>query len=352
MFALSSQGCTVAPGGLIGLTGGGGYLGRHLVAELLRQGFAVRASLRDSGRAADIRRSVAAATGLSAAPVEFVAADLLHDKGWEAAFDGCAAVIHAASPFPDRPPRDPRGLISLAADGTERVLRMAARSGISRVVVTSSIVAVTMTDLPNGRDVYDERDWSDPDDPRTDAYALSKLTAEQRAWALADALELAVTVINPGLIFGAPIGDSGATSVGVIGRFLRGRDPALPNAGFPCVDVTDVARAHVLALQHPHSIGQRLIVADETRKMAEIAALLGRLYPSRAIRTGQATDAMVRAAAKFDPVLQSVLPHLGQAPKISSDRVRRILGLQFRPVDDAITETARALMEQELCAAQ
>jgi dihydroflavonol-4-reductase len=343
-----SHNASLKPGDAICLTGGGGYLGRHVAAALLEQGFEVLITLRSLDKAETIRRDLSTHLGRAGLPIDFVQADLTGDRGWSVAIGSCKALVHTASPFPDRPPKNPQDLIRLAVEGTERVLRTAAALGKSRVVVTSSIVAVTNTTLPEGRVFHDERDWSQPDDPATDAYALSKLKSERKAWAVAEDLGLSLTVLNPGLIFGPPIGDSGATSVGIVKRFLRGRDPALPDAGFPSVDVRDAAMAHAQALLRPESIGQRIILAEATRSMADIAAIIARLYPSRAIRTGIATHQMVRMAAKFDPTLQSVLPHLGKSPEVLTDRAASLLGRPLHPVDAAIAETARMLMRSEL----
>lgn len=352
MVQTSSGPAPLTPRDRVCLTGGGGYLGRHVAVALLEQGFDLLITLRNLDKAEPLRQDLKRYLGRDELPVDFVQADLTSDRGWDLATGSCKAVVHTASPFPDRAPKDPRALIRLAVEGTERVLRSAHAQGVTRVVLTSSIAAVTNTELPNDRQVYDEQDWSKSDDPRTDGYAMSKLAAEQRAWELADELGLALTVLNPGLIFGPPIGESGATSVGVVKRFLRGRDPALPDAGFPSVDVRDVAAAHARALLHPDSIGARFILVQETLKMADIAAIIGKLYPSRAIKTGTATHGMVRQAARFDPTLEMLLPHLGEAPQASGERACDMLGVTYHSVRGAVADTARDLMQQELESAE
>ena len=341
----------LSPGDRVCVTGGGGYLGRHVVAALIQRGFRVVITLRNMAKSTEVRSSILAYLGADAAAIEFVEADLTSDDGWELALTSCAAVVHTASPFPDRPPKDAGPLIAAACDGTARVLRIAAKVAVQRAVVTSSIVAVTLAPLSEGRDAYAEQDWSLPDDPRTDAYALSKISAERQAWALADELGLKLTVIHPGLAFGPPIGNSSGTSVGIIERFLRGRDPVLPNAGFPCVDIRDAAQAHVEALLRNDAIGQRVLAVDETRKMNEIAKLLARTFPSRSIKTGVAPDMMIKAAAKFDPTLQNIVPHLGHAPKVDNSRAKQLLGMAFHPIDETIVETGKVLMQRELQAA-
>ncbi len=104
--------------------------------------------------------------------------------GWAEAVEGCEYVLHVASPFPPTQPKDPDELIVPAREGTLRVLRASLDAGVERVVVTSSVAAVT-----GGRErpsrPLDERDWSDPDNPKLSAYARSKTIAERAAWDLA-----------------------------------------------------------------------------------------------------------------------------------------------------------------------
>ena len=335
-------------GDYICLSGGGGYLGRHVAAALLEHGFHVVLSLRDLAKAEPIRAALSAYLGQSNLPLTFVQTDLTREQGWDAALKGCDAFVHTASPFPDRPPKDASELIKTAVAGTEMVMRIAHAENVKRIVQTSSIAAVINTPLYDKDDRYDESYWSDENDSCTDGYALSKLKAEQRAWDVATDLGLDLTTLNPGLIFGPPIGASGATSVALIKRYLRGRETALPRAAFPSVDVKDVAQAHVRALLQPKSIGQRLILSEDTLSMIDIADTIGKLYPSRAIKTGVASDSMVRMAARFDPTLENIIPHLGKAPLVSSKRAKSILGLELGSVRGAVKDTARVFMEQEI----
>ena len=56
---------------------------------------------------------------------------------------GCKYVHHIASPFPFDSPRDPQELIRPAVDGTRRVLGACVEAGVKRVVMTSSIAAIS-----------------------------------------------------------------------------------------------------------------------------------------------------------------------------------------------------------------
>ena len=123
------------------VTGGSGFLGSWCAIELLRRGHRVRATVRDLAREPEVR----AAIGSQVDPGErlsFFAADLGADAGWEEAARGCEFVLHVASPFPPKQPKDPDELIVPARDGTLRVLRAALGAGAKRVVITSSVAAI------------------------------------------------------------------------------------------------------------------------------------------------------------------------------------------------------------------
>jgi len=107
--------------GTVLVTGASGFIAKHCIAELLRRDFAVKGTLRDMNRADAVRKSVARA-GADASGVDFVSTDLLRDDGWGRAMEGCTYVMHIASPFPLREPRDPDEVIRPAREGVLRVL--------------------------------------------------------------------------------------------------------------------------------------------------------------------------------------------------------------------------------------
>ena len=55
------------PQGLVLVTGATGFVGKWTVIELLKRGYAVRGTIRDNSRAAQVRQSVAEQTGAAAA---------------------------------------------------------------------------------------------------------------------------------------------------------------------------------------------------------------------------------------------------------------------------------------------
>src|SRR5262245_56531746 len=123
------------------VTGGSGFLGGHVVLQLLQAGHSVRATVRSLSREAAVRASLERA-GAPVSQLTFCEADLDRDQGWTAAVAGCDYVIHVASPIPAAAPKDENDLIRPARDGALRVLRAARDASVKRVVLTSSCGAI------------------------------------------------------------------------------------------------------------------------------------------------------------------------------------------------------------------
>jgi dihydroflavonol-4-reductase len=325
------------------LTGISGFIAKRIAFDLLLAGYAVVGTVRSPAREAEVRASLAA-NGLDEgilARLRFLTLDLLSDTGWDKAMEGIDGVVHSASPFPIAQPKDENVLIRPAVDGTLRVLKAAQAAGVHRVILTSSIEAV----MHGHTGTITETDWSDLNAPTVTAYTKSKTLAERAAWEFVAAHpEMQLTAINPGMVLGTPIDGETGSSVGVVKRFLSGKDPVVPDVSIPTTDVADVSAAHVAALQRPASIGQRYIVADRFMAMPEMTAILKAAYPKRRIATRIAPRFLLRLLALVDGEVRSILPLLDWRATLDNTKVRTELGVPITPAKDSILATARFLI--------
>jgi len=317
------------------LTGISGFIAKHVAVKLLNAGFAVRGSLRTMSRADEVRAAIAPHADV--ANLSFVALDLNSDDHWVEAMEGVSALIHTASPFPIEQPKNADDLIRPAVDGTLRAMASARAAGVMRVVLTSSTVALTD---PLHRGMMNETTWCDPEAADTSAYAKSKTLAETAAWQFATEQGMQLTTINPGFVMGPPLDANFGSSISVIARLLRGKDPMLPNIGFAVVDVRDVAEAHLRALQNPSSAGKRFPCVAGMMTMPEMGKVLKRAYPNRRIATRVAPTVLLRLLAMFDPQIRAILPDLGQYHAVSNNRARTDLGMRFISSEGALRASA------------
>jgi dihydroflavonol-4-reductase len=331
------------------VTGGSGFLGSWCLVELLRRGYRARTTVRDLSREPEVRAMLERETDV-ADRLSVHAADLNDDEGWEEAIAGCDYVLHVASPFPPQQPKDPDELIIPARDGALRVLRASLASGVKRVVLTSSAVAVGVSGKApvSGGEAFTEEDWSDPNNPNISPYGKSKTIAERSAWDFVnergDTSRLAV--VNPSAILGPTLSDDLSYSLQVIQRLLGGI-PAVPKIGFSFVDVRDVADLHLRAMTAPEAGGERFLGAGSFYWMSDIAQILrDRLGPRAAkVPTRRAPNFMVRAMARFDPSLRSVVNDLGKRRVLSSEKAKTKLGWSLRPIEDTVADTAESLLQ-------
>ena len=329
------------------VTGGSGFLGSWCVIDLLRRGYRVRTTVRDPSREAALRAAIASVLD-PGERLSVLSADLRGDDGWEQAVKGCDYVLHVASPFPAAQPKDPDELIVPAREGTLRVLEASLDAGVRRVVVTSSIAAITGGVRPTLPPLTED-EWSDPDNPKLTPYARSKTIAERAAWDFVrergETERLAV--VNPGAILGPVLSDDRSYSIELIERLLNGM-PGVPRIGFSIVDVRDVADLHLRAMTAVEAGGERLIAVESFQWMEQLAEVLrDRLGTAAAkVPTRRVPDVLVRAMALFDPGIRSIVGQLGRRTDISSEKAKALLGWSPRPTPETIVDCAQSLIEQ------
>jgi dihydroflavonol-4-reductase len=328
------------------VTGGTGFLARWCIIELIRQGYRVRATVRDRAVQGPLLYTTTMFPHLLlSGRLSVYEADLGRDRGWKQAAEGCDYVLHVASPFPAAQPRDPEKVIAPARDGTRRVIEASLAAGAQRIVVTSS--SATVQYAPGPQRQLDEDSWSDPGDPRLNPYERSKVIAEQTAWSLADAAggRGRLTVVVPSTMLGPLAGGRPSFSVQVVQRMLHGM-PGTPRLGFSFVDVRDVAAAHVAAMTAPPAGGQRYLTTGTFLWLADVAAILRRDLGDAAARVPRrgVPDTLVKIMSRFDPGLRSVVHELGQTVDYTTARARRDLGWAPRPVEQTVTDCAASLL--------
>ena len=334
---------------LVLLTGASGYIAKHIAVDLLNSGYEVRASVRSLGRTSEIIDAVTPHLQDSsnlADRLTFVELDLLSDTGWSAALDGADALLHTASPFPLVQPKSEDELIRPAVDGTIRALTAAHKAGIARVVLTSSIVAI-YGGHPDGVELNEEL-WTDVTNSSVDAYAKSKTLAEQAAWNFAESHNIQLTTINPGVVIGAPLDANFGSSISIIERLLNRKDPVLPKLTFAYVDVKDVARLHVAALENEATAGHRYLATSDSLSFSEVVSAMQSAFPNRKFVSRVAPNFLIRFVGLFDNTVKGSLAYLDNPMITSNLKAENDFSFKFRPASDSVVETAKFLIENNL----
>ncbi len=332
------------------VTGATGYLGSHVVCQLLEQGYRVRAMVRDpdnEDNVGHLHKLVEA----PAHPLELVRGDVMQPDTLDGPMEGCELVCHMASPvrlFAKDPQRD---IVDVAVQGTVNVLTAVARVGAARrVVLTSSVAAVAGYDKPESY-VFTESDWNETADLKVSPYLLSKTLAERAAWdfhaAQPEGSRFELVALNPVVVMGPLFKKAHVrSSPNTLRDLLVRKIPACPRFHFGIVDVRDVALAHLRVLELPEVSG-RYILHNRGLWMREMAQVIAPRFPDYPVPTWPLPDVAVYAASFFDKRLTIgfLRKQLGWAPVIDNSRSRRELGLEYRPMEETLVDTCQSFID-------
>ena len=314
------------------VTGGTGFIGANLVRLLLTQGYQVKALVRPSSNLANLQ-------GLE---VELVEGNL-NDVDLDQKMRGCEVLFHVAAHY-SLWHKDKELLYQSNVLGTRNVLASARKAGIQRTVYTSSVAAIGVR--KDGKSA--DESYQSPVENLIGDYKKSKYYAEQEA---VKAVKLAqdIVIVNPS----TPIGplDLKPTPTGeIIVRFLTGKMPAYVNTGLNFIDVRDVARGHILALEKGKT-GDRYILGHQNLTLKafleQLATITGLSAPKITLPLW-----LPLTVAWLE---EYVLAKFGKSPSIPIDGVKmsrqvmyydpskavKELGLPQSPLEDAIKDAVQ-----------
>tara|TARA_R110002072_G_scaffold31735_19_gene97790 strand:+ start:33789 stop:34799 length:1011 start_codon:yes stop_codon:yes gene_type:complete len=327
------------------ITGASGFIGTHTVLEFLNNGYEVRGSIRDLARAESLKTMLSKHTE-HIQNLEFVAASLTEPDSWAEAVAGCDGVIHIASPVPIEQPKDPNELIIPAREGALNVLKAAQLAGIKKIVLTSSVAAVSSNDKGDSAP-QTAADWTDINHPTANPYAMSKTLAEQAAWDFVKQHEgMELTTIQPAMVLGPALEADYGSSLEAVYVLMQGKYPMIPHMGFSIVDVRDVANLHRLAYEVPEANGQRLLCANGFRWFKAISACLSNEFPAydKKLPSRELPDFVIKILGLFDPVMAFTVKSLGQQVDYDCTPAKA-LGWNPRSPEDAIKAGAKSLID-------
>jgi UDP-glucose 4-epimerase len=286
------------------VTGGAGFIGSHLVQELLRRGQAVRVA---DNFSSGLRENVPDG-------VEVIEGDLADEDVARRAVDGCHIVLHqAARPSVPRSVQDPIGSNRANVTATVQVLTAARDAGVTRLVFagSSSIYGDAAT-LPKREEM--------PADPLS-PYALQKLVGEQYCRMFTRLYGFETVTTRYFNVFG-PRQQPGSPYSGVISLFIdalvRGRAPLVLGDGEQTRDFTyvgDVVAGVLAAAEAPEVSGEviniaaggRISLLDLIRTLQHIlgTAVTPTFGPAREgdVRDSQADISKARRLLGYEPMV-------------------------------------------------
>ena len=296
------------------VTGGTGFVGANLVRLLLQQGYKVKALVRDNS----------CLTNLESLDLEIVRGDLNDDLVLP--MQGCQILFHVAAQY-SLWKTDKDGLYRNNVLGTRNILKCARQAGIERTVYTSSVAAIGVRQDA----IPADETYQSPVDKLIGDYKKSKYYAEREAIKAAQTGQ-DIVIVNPSTPIGAL--DLKPTPTGeIIVRFLQRKMPFYVDTGLNLIDVEDVARGHILALEKGRT-GDRYILGNQNLTFAR---LLGKLEQITGLSAPQNTIPY-QIPYSVAWLEENVLAKLGKQPSIALDGVRMSRQKMFYDPSKAVTE--------------
>jgi len=321
---------------LVLVTGVSGFLGSHVVDQLLKNGYRVRGTARSS-KVAAVQQAFASQPGGDR--VEIVGIDDIITADFTNALQGVSGVLHLASPLAGKLP--PAEMLDAAVNGTLNIIRQATKLGVTNFSVISSIGAVW--DSNNVKPWYTSSDWnpitrenilSGTLDPLK-SYSGSKTFAERAVWEFAaENPNINVTVLNPPFFIGplAPgfrvqPGDKAALSTDqfIYNLLFAENKIDTPVVGF--VDVRDVAIGLVKGQKTPGK--HRIVFGGEWFTLEEAIAYIASIRP-------QLKDRLATAS-----------PTAQKNSLLDVSQAALVLGLTPRPWKETVREAVDDLLKLE-----
>lgn len=264
--------------GPVAVTGASGFIASHVVQQLLEQGHAVHGTVRDvadDAKTAHLRALAGAAERLS-----LFSADLTVAGSFDAAIDGCEAVIHIATPI-DATHASADGEATIYAPamaGLQTVLDASLKAGtVKTFVLTSSMSAMAPQPPP---DVKSEAHWSDAEaqKARGNWYGAAKTSQELLAARMLDGTDVRYIAICPTMVLGPQLQPTVAATMDRLRTLAKGRIVKAANDSMSYIDVRDCAAMHVAACIRPEASGRYMCLV-ESLHWNDIAKIMKELVP-------------------------------------------------------------------------
>ncbi len=317
------------------VTGGSGFIGRHLIRQLVARKHTVKALSRSPNSDILLRQ-------IGAQPVR----GHLHDlPALRSGMEKCDAVFHLAAWYGLGKRRSTQAE-RVNVGGTHNVLQTAYQAGIPRIIYTSTVAVFGDT---RGRLVDETYRYQGP---FLSEYDRTKWLAHYRVALPLLEKGAPITILMPGAVYGP--GDSSIVN-DLMRLFLQGRLPFIPGpeTALAYAHVEDIAAGHLLALEKGRP-GESYILAGPVRTLREMAhlwaALGGRTaprleIPATLLRPIAPLMGMLETLTDLSaPFTEEAIRSLGATYIARSDKARAELGWRPRPLEEGMRETVESAL--------
>src|SRR5881275_395392 len=323
------------------VTGGTGFLGAHLVRQLVEAG------------TKDIRvMATSMPAWLADLGVDSVAGSVTNANDVAQAVQGIEQIYHLAGKV-SREKDDAREMFKLHVEGTRLLCEAAIKADVKTIVLASSSGTIAVTEKG---DVVPDETYPPPLDiiARWPYYA-SKAYQEMAALERFNGKDLRLVIMNPSLLLGP--GDERLSSTKVILDFMARKITAVPNGGLSFVDVRDTAQAFRVAMQKGRH-GQRYLLGavnwtfvkffDRLERLTKVSSPRLALPTKFTVTGAQVIDSLFRQWNLTAPIEADTVQMAEYFWYLTYAKARRELGFTPRDPGDTLNDTVRYVRENFL----
>ncbi len=326
------------------VTGGTGYIGSWVVKGLLEKGHTIRLTVRNK-KQSEKYQFLEEVARVSEGTLEIWEADLLNEGSFDEAAKGCDWIAHMASPFILKVKNAQRDLVDPAVKGTTNVLEAANRSGsVKKVILTSSIAAVFGDNIDMEHQhlsIFSEAQFNTSSSLTHQPYSYSKVEAEKRAWEIAKKQSnWQLVVINPALVMGPALSPhSHSESLKIMTDILSGKyKMGVPALYFGFVDVRDVAKAHIFALEN-QAEGRHILAERVTDMLSFINIIKGQYGNTYKLPNAFAPKWLVALlGGLFGITRKFVNNNVGIPIKLDTSKSKEKLQMEYIPLEQTVVD--------------
>lgn len=319
----------------VAVTGGSGVVGTAVTNRLVESGHQVKALAHSTGSAAKLAY-------IGATPVP---GDVLDYDSVRSLVDGCEWVFHIAG-VNEMCTRDSNHMWRVNVEGTRIVMNACRDARVSRMIHTSSVVALgerkgeIATESASHRGFY------------LSEYERTKTEAERLLFTEARGLD--VVAVNPSSVQGP----GRATGTGrIVLNAARGKLPFLIDTTISLVDIDDCARGHLLAAERG-TAGERYLLTGATLTTREAVALLSEMtdhdVSPRFLPTGiiyaisVVVEIVFKVIRRQAPICREAVRVIDHGHHYDGSRATRELGLDYTPLEETIRRTVEWFADEGL----
>jgi len=327
---------------MILVTGGTGFVGSHLLLELVREHEEVVAIKRPSSDLEGVRRVFSYYSGEAGELfklIDWVDIDLMNAAEVERVMIDIDQVYHCAGMVSFQP-RDARRMFDFNVRSTETLVDACLETGVERLLYVSSTSAIGRA--PEGVPANESMIWARS--KTSTAYSFSKFKSEMEVWrGIEEGLN--GLIVNPSIIFGPGFWDRSISFM--FSRVARGLKYATPGmTGY--VGIRDVVAAMTQLMASGLS-GERYILSAGDHTYAEIMEMIASAM-GKPRKMKLLTPSTLSALARIDAVKGFFTGKRGLTSEqaktafrqsmFSSEKIREAIGFEFTPVREVIERVA------------